>query len=85
MITGYDKIAPATVIKVLVGGIETLMTGLKAEIKVAIQYNLIDKGVDSYYLAPMDFPVTSDVVTVAPSATILTGGTLVVTGNSQVK
>lgn len=85
MITGYDKIPANTAIKVIVGGIETLMTGLKAQMNVAIQYNLIDQGVDSYYLAPIDFRVTSDVVTVAASAVIVTGDTLVVTGSSLVK
>lgn len=53
--------------------------------QVAIQYNLIELGVDSYYLTPVDYPIGSDLATVAPSATIVTGDSLVVTGSSLVK
>jgi hypothetical protein len=85
MITGYDSIPAGTTIRFLIGGIETLRVGLKAEIKVAIQYNLIDEGIDSYYLTPIDFPIASDLPTVSPSAVTVIGDTLVVTGSSQVK
>jgi hypothetical protein len=85
MITGYDSIPAFTTLKFLIGGIETLREGLKAEIKVAIQYNLIEEGVDSYYLTPIDFPIADDEPTVSPTAVTVSVGTLDVTGSSQVK
>ena len=94
MVYGYDELAPNTEVRFLVSGIQNLNLGLMASISVAVQYNLVEKGLNSFYLSPMDFPsvcnalipiLDCDLPTAAFNPATVTGGSVTVSGSNEVK